>query len=429
MTLKKILWLTLAGLGAGVIYLFWFRPVFSKQPITSSTIDTMQVVPLPELLYDLPKDSFLIEEYAVGRNQNLSDILSRAGMEYARIHQVVQVTNPVFDVRRIRVGQPYTLFFTPDSLHELRHLVYAIDAREYLVCSFGDSLSASRKQKEVTLVERTAAAPIESSLWNAIAGQGLTPALAIELSEIFAWTVDFFGIEKGDYFKVIYTESLIDSVSVGIEQITAAAFYHRGKKYYAFRFEENGAWDYFDEKGNSLRKAFLKAPLKFSRISSRFSGGRLHPVLKIRRPHHGVDYAAPAGTPVYAIGDGRIVHKGWDAKGGGNYLKIKHNSVYTTVYMHLQGFAKGIAQGTQVRQGELIGFVGSTGLSTGPHLDFRVFRNDKPIDPLKMEAPSAEPVQAQYREAFLHRADSLQKSIKTIQLPNRSLIHELKERL
>ena len=207
----------------------------------------------------------------------------------------------------------------------------------------------------------------------------------------------------------------MDSTSIGVGQIKAALFRHHNRSYYAFLFDEDGEWNYFDEDGNSLRKAFLKAPLKFSRISSRFSSGRLHPVLKIRRPHHGVDYAAPAGTPVYAIGDGRVSHKGWDAKGGGNYLKITHNSVYTTVYMHLKGFAPGLTQGKQVRQGELIGFVGSTGLSTGPHLDFRVFKNDRPIDPLKMEAPSVEPVKAVNRARYTAYADSLKLIIDKIE--------------
>lgn len=412
--IKKKILLFVLGIAAILIIAFYIaNERLNWLAVTPSTIDTMQVAEMPpiELLYDIPKDSFLIEEYMVQHNQNLSDILLRSGVDYPTIHRLVSASDTVFDVRKIRVGQPYTLFYTPDTLRRLRHFVYTIDNTDYLIYSLGDSITARRRSKPVSIVDRTASARIESSLWNAITGQGLNPSLALELSEIFAWTVDFFGIEKGDYFKVLYQERFVDSTSIGVGQVKAALFRHRNRHYYAFHFNEDGEWNYFDENGNSLRKAFLKAPLKFSRISSRFSSGRLHPVLKIRRPHHGVDYAAPAGTPVYAIGDGRVTHKGWDAKGGGNYLKIKHNSVYTTVYMHLKGFAPGLSQGKQVRQGELIGFVGSTGLSTGPHLDFRVFQNDRPIDPLKMEAPSAEPVKAVHKERFMVHADSLKKMI------------------
>ena len=190
----------------------------------------------------------------------------------------------------------------------------------------------------------------------------------------------------------MYDELFVDSVSIGLGNIHAVEFEHGGKGNFAFRFFQDNQFEYFDETGASLRKAFLKAPLQFSRISSRFSNGRMHPVLRIRRPHHGVDYAAPKGTPVMSIGDGTVVAKAYEAAGGGNYLKIKHNSVYTTTYMHLSGYASGIVNGARVRQGDVIGYVGSPGLSTGPHLDFRVHKNGSPIDPLTMEAPPVEPV-------------------------------------
>lgn len=387
--------------------------------VTNKAVDTLTrvEVPAPELLYDIPRDSFLVEEYEVLRNENLSDIFSRAGVPYSKIHEMAQKADPVFDTRKIRSGQPYTFFYTPDSLRELRHWVYVINNTDYLVCSLaGDSSHVELKHKDVQTVERTVAAEINSSLWNAITDKGLTPSLALELSDIYAWTVDFFGIERGDYFKVIYSENMVDNQSVGIAEIKCALFVHHQREYYAFKFSEDSVSSYFDLEGNSLRKAFLKAPLKFSRISSRFSNGRMHPVLKIRRPHHGIDYAAPAGTPVYAIGDGHIIAKGWDKKGGGNYLKIKHNSIYTTVYMHLKNFAKGISNGSHVRQGDLIGFVGSTGLATGPHLDFRVFKGGKPIDPLKVDAPPVEPVSNDNVQQFMIYSDSLRNVIDAIAL-------------
>ena len=233
-------------------------------------------------------------------------------------------------------------------------------------------------------------------------------------------TIDFFGIEQGDNFKVIYTERYVGDTPIGIERIEAAFFTHHGKSFYAFYFEQDSTSSYFDLEGNSLRKTFLKAPLKFSRISSRFTHSRMHPVLKIRRPHHGIDYAAPTGTPVYAIGDGRIIAKGWDKKGGGNYVKIRHNSVYTTVYMHLNKFAKGLKNGDMVKQGDQIGTVGKTGLATGPHLDFRVYMNNQPIDPLKVEAPPVEPVSNDNIQEFINYSDSLRNILDAIKIePNR----------
>jgi len=216
--------------------------------------------------------------------------------------------------------------------------------------------------------------------------------LAIELSEIFAWTIDFFGIQQGDRYKVIYEESFVDSNSLGIDKITGAWIYHNENDFWAIPFVQDSVRSFFDEKGNSLRKAFLKAPLRFSRISSGFSHSRFHPVLKIRRPHHGVDYAAATGTPVHTVGDGVITKVGYQKNGGGNYVKIKHNSVYSTTYMHLSGFGKGVRQGVYVKQGDIIGYVGSSGLATGPHLDFRFYKNGSAVNPLKVEAPPVEPV-------------------------------------
>ena len=223
--------------------------------------------------------------------------------------------------------------------------------------------------------------------------QGASPDLAGMLADVYSWTIDFFGIQKNDSFAVYYQELYADSVRVATGQILAANFITGGNNHYAFRYiYHNERGEYFDEKGTSLRRAFLKAPLSYSRISSRFSNARVHPVTKVVRAHHGVDYAAPAGTPVYSVGDGVVITKAWDSKGGGNYLKIKHNSTYTTEYMHLRGFAAGINQGTHVSQGQLIGYVGATGVATGPHLDYRVFKNGTAIDPLSMDLPAVDPI-------------------------------------
>jgi murein DD-endopeptidase MepM/ murein hydrolase activator NlpD len=361
----------------------------------------------PVLKYGFPVDSFQIEDGTIRPNQHLSHILGDFGIGMGVIDQLAKLSKEIFDVRRIKVGNHYSIFQTADSLSEVRYFVYENSATDYYVFELFDSLKVYRGEKEVEIRMQTAYGEIESSLWNTMKKNGLDPMLALRLSDIYAWTIDFFAIQKGDRFRVVYEEMFVDSVSVGIGEIYAVQFDHYGKENFAFRFDQNERHEYFDKDGNSLRRAFLKAPLEFARISSGFSNSRMHPVLRIARPHHGVDYAAPAGTPVKSIGDGTIVTRTYQANGGGNYLKIKHNSVYTTVYMHLQGFAKGVTQGARVKQGQVIGYVGSTGLSTGPHLDFRVYKNGSPINPLHMEAPPAEPVHKDRIPEYIVMKDSL----------------------
>ncbi|MCY1721518.1 peptidoglycan DD-metalloendopeptidase family protein [Prolixibacteraceae bacterium Z1-6] len=369
----------------------------------------------PILMYGLPVDSFNIETGKVKNNQYLSQILNSVGVGMGTIDQIARKSKSVFDVRKIRSGEKYSIFSTPDSTNQARYFVYENSPVEYTVFELFDTLGIYQGAKEIETRRRTAQGVVESSLWNAMVNNGQDPMLALELSKIYAWTIDFFGIQSGDRYRVIYDENYVDSVSVGLGEIYAVEFDHYGEPNYAFRFEQDSIWDYFDDKGNSLRKTFLKAPLEFYRISSRFSNGRMHPVLRIRRPHHGVDYAAPKGTPVMSIGDGTVVAKGYQKGGGGNYLKIKHNSAYTTTYMHLSRFAKGIHVGKRVGQGDEIAYVGSTGLSTGPHLDFRVHMYGKPIDPLKMKADPVAPVQDQNMERYTLVKDSLMNELQMIQ--------------
>ncbi len=363
-------------------------------------------VKISNTLFDFPVDSFHIVEGVVKPNQNLGDILSGFGVTMAKIDQIARNAEGIYDVRKIRTGQHFYLFQSPDTARKARHLVYENNRIEYVTFGLADSLSVSLGRKKVRTEQHSASGIITSSLWNAMTDRHLNPGLAIEMSEMYAWTIDFFGIQKGDRFRILYQEQFVDSSSIGVGPIYAAEFEHMGKSYYAFRFSQDEGYDYFDDRGENLRKAFLKAPLVFSRISSHFSGSRMHPILRIRRPHYGVDYAAAKGTPVVTIGDGTIVERGFKG-GGGNTVKIKHNTVYTTHYLHLAGFAKGIVPGARVRQGEVIGYVGSTGLATGPHLDFRVYKNGTPTDPLKLDIPPGEPVKPGYKADFTVRKDSL----------------------
>jgi len=352
------------------------------------------------LLYDLVVDSLIIEHGQVKRNQFLADILLSKGVNYNVIDHIARKHKNVFDVRKIRAGNHFTFLLANDSIETPLYFIYEIDNTDYVVFNLTDSLTARKGYKPIERKIETAFGTINSSLWNAMIDGSYNPNLANELSEVYAWTIDFFGIQKGDQFEVMYEQLYVDNKPIGIGKILASRFQHHNKDLFAFYFEQDSLGDYFDENGQSLMRTFLKAPLKYSRISSGFSNARYHPVLKIYRPHHGVDYAAPSGTPVYAIGDGVVTRKGYQKGGGGNYLYIKHNGTYTTAYMHLKGFAKGVAQGVRVSQGQLIGYVGSTGLSTGPHLDFRFFRNGNAVYPLTVESPSAKPVDSANLEKY-----------------------------
>jgi murein DD-endopeptidase MepM/ murein hydrolase activator NlpD len=343
----------------------------------------------------------------VRKNQSLSDILSSYGVGFTAIHELAQLSLLKFDVRKIRAGNEYTLITANEYPHEPLYFIYKENPADYIVFRLKDTLQVTRGSKPIEKRIRTVGGVIESSLWNSLKENGSDPNLANELSEVYAWTIDFFGIQKGDFYQVIFEELSVEGEMIGFGKVLAANFHNLDKDNFSFWFIQNNEGDYFDDQGQSLRRAFLKAPLKFKRISSRFTHSRLHPVLKIRRPHLGVDYAADAGTPVQTIGDGSVIEKAYDKKGGGNYVKIKHNSTYTTVYMHLQGFARGLRTGSRVRQGDVIGYVGSTGLATGPHLDFRVYRNGQPIDPLKMESPPAKPVDPLNLAEFNVLKDSL----------------------
>ncbi|MCQ2608224.1 MAG: peptidoglycan DD-metalloendopeptidase family protein [Bacteroidales bacterium] len=378
--------------------------LFSCTSKENDNKDKDLVIEKDRFMYDIRINDFDVIRDTLKQGENLASLLYATGLNGQEVHAIVQKCDSVFSVRKFKKGNIYTKMFSDSTLV---YFVYDIDVENYLLINLSDSIpQVTKQQKEVYIEERHAKGTIETSLWNAMVDNNMDPNIAIALSEMYAWSIDFFGLQKGDSFKVVYTEKFVDSVSVGLESVKYAVFNHIGQDCYSIPFEQDGIVQYFDENGKSTRKAFLKAPLRYSRISSHFSNGRRHPILKIVRPHHGVDYAAPAGTPVQTIGDGVVVKKGYSG-GAGNMITIKHNASYTTTYMHLQRFAKGISTGSRVHQGQVIGYVGSTGLSTGPHLDFRVYKNGTPIDPLRMVSPPTNPVKEKDMPAFKHIADSL----------------------
>ena len=350
-------------------------------------------------MYGIPSDSFDLITGHIKRNGFLSEILLKHGVSMQEIDQVLKNSKSVFDVRKIRSGNNYILFCDRDSLAKAKYFVYEHDPTTCFVFSFNDSLNITPFRKEIKSEIKYSSGTIETSLWDAMVNGGLNKSLVFDLSNIFAWTVDFFGLQKGDNFKVIYEEFFIDGKSLGTGKIYGAQFNRTGSTITAIPFIQDGKESFFDFDGNSLRKAFLKAPLEFARITSHFSSARMHPILRIVRPHYGVDYAAPIGTPVKAIGDGRVTAC-TNEGGSGRMVRIQHNSVYATGYMHLSRFGEGVAPGKLVKQGDIIGYVGSSGLSTGPHLDFRFYMNGSPVDPLKVDAPPVEPVSEENKGRF-----------------------------
>jgi len=353
----------------------------------------------PTLLYGIAIDSLNIIKGHVRQNRFLSDIVEEFGITPKEVDKIVKSSSAIFDVRDIRAGHEYTLITGNESIPRLRYFIYEHDPSLLYIFSFNDSINITPFRYRTRSVIKYASVVIKSSLWEAMIDGGINPEVAVELSDIFAWTVDFFGLQKGDRFRVIYEERYIGEKSVGIGRIYGAEYTGAGIRVPAIPLIQDEKESYYDDEGNSLRKAFLKSPLRFSRISSRYSSGRMHPVLRIVRPHLGVDYAAPVGTPVYSIGDGKVISAGIEGESG-RIVRIRHNSVYSTAYLHLSGFGNGVYAGATVRQGDIIGYVGSSGMSTGPHLDFRFFKNGYPVDPLKVEAPAVEPVKEENRERF-----------------------------
>lgn len=373
----------------------------SVPPVTAENADSLKSSARAEerLLHGIPVDTYNVVTGRVRKNQFISTLLADYGVPWNNIEQLLSENRELFDARKVRTGNEYSFFITKDTLNRADFFIYNHDPSVTYIFSLNDSLTILKFTAEVKKVLRYASGTIKTSLWEAAVENNLNPNLSAELSEIYAWTIDFFGLQVGDRFKVIYEEEYIGDKPIGTGKIHAALFEHGGASIYAIPFIQDLVQSYFDTTGASLRKAFLKAPLAFSRISSRFTGARMHPILKIVRPHYGVDYAAPLGTPVLSIGDGRVTEAAYQS-GSGRIVKIRHNSVYSTAYMHLSRFGEGIRAGVYVKQGQTIGYVGSSGLSTGPHLDFRFYRNGSPVDPLKVEAPPVEPVAPEGKELF-----------------------------
>lgn len=390
--------------------------MFSCSSNTDSAVfhsTELSVAEKPAERFGLVWDAFALDSGTVKRGQSLSHLLSPAGLSQAEIGEVALSSQSVYDVRRMKSGQKWWIAFRQDSIQTPSYLIYQRNAIDYakfaLEAPYGVLLE---KLPTDTIVER-AKGVIEQALYVDLEVAGAPSSLALAMASVYAWTVDFSRLQKGDAFDVLYERTYVSGEPKGIPRVIACHFQHRGKNLSAYRYNQGEGLDYFDEEGQSLRKAFLKAPVEFSRISSRYNLKRFHPVLNRTKAHLGTDYAAPTGTPIVSVGDG-VVSKSSFTKGNGKYVKIRHNSTYETQYLHMS--RRAVSVGERVRQGQVIGYVGSTGLATGPHVCFRFWKNGKQVDHLREEFPPSTPIKtesmADYERSMIQLREDIEKTQK-----------------
>lgn len=370
----------------------------------------------PIVLYGMVVNDLHVTEDYVKRNQLVADLFEGHYISPKVWQQLNTLPRTLFDFRKIAANKKYTLITNHDSLKSVRAMIYEPNPIDYVVFHMEDSLLVEVCQREVNVLEKVTAGVIQSNLSQTVAALGISNDLTNKFVDIFAWQVDFQRLQKGDRFKIIYEESVVEGKPIGIGKISGIYFEHFKSPYYAFPFDQGEGVDYFDEKGNSLRKALLKYPIEFTRISSYYNLTRFHPIAKVIRAHKGTDFAAPTGTPIRSAGDGIVLEAQYKTNSG-NYVKVKHNATFTTGYLHMSKIASGMAPGTRVRQGQVIGYVGTTGLSTGPHLCYRFFKNGAEVDPFKIELPPSQPIEKDKEAAYSVVKEKMRKQLDLIPFP------------
>jgi murein DD-endopeptidase MepM/ murein hydrolase activator NlpD len=371
-----------------------------KKELPAVTLESLvEIKELPKLdSYGFEEGKYAISEGRVRRNESLYIILRDLDVSPQTIKQIEDKSRGIYRTNRIQAGQRYLAY--AEENNAVNRLILHDNVLEYVVFDWSEGVNVQKGRKAITTKVVETSGVITSSLYMSLLENNIDPLLGNRLSEIFGWQIDFFRIYENDSYKVIYEQQYVDGEPFGVGKVLAAEFNHRSEVYDAFFFETEDRAGYFDSEGKGVQKALLKAPFKYSqRVSSGFSHNRFHPVLKTRRPHYGVDYAAPLGTPVISVGEGEIVEARYRGANG-NIVKIRHNSTYTTAYLHLNGFASGIRPGVRVKQGQVIGYVGKTGRVTGVHLDYRVYKNGQPVNPLKVKLPPSKSISEQYLTQF-----------------------------
>ena len=416
MLLGKVKTTLLALTGAAGILYFSYSAKDAAAPASAlpsaAHAAVLEAAPIKKQ-FGIYEEGFDVGRHKIRSGQYFGDILGSCGLDQRYLHNLSVKYRDVFDVKRLKSGKYYTLFSSRQT-GKPAYFVYETNDIEYVVYDFlKDTVFAATK--EVQFAEKTASGTIKSSLYQTFYDNDIDPQVGMELADIFGWVIDFYRLQQGDRFKVIYQEKLVEGKPAGVHRVLSAVFNHAGNDFYAFYYQPDSLsrGEYFDESAHSLRKAFLKSPLKFSRISSRFSKSRLHPVLKTYKPHLGVDYAAPTGTPILSVGDGIVVEAHY-TKNNGNFVKIRHNNTYSTQYLHMSKFAAGVKPGAKVSQGQVIGYVGSTGLATGPHVCFRFWKNGVQVDPLKVAIPPSEPVSAKYLGDYNKKVTEMKKEMESL---------------
>ncbi len=386
--------------------------VLKKEEIAPE--ETVPAIKQPApIVYGIPTDSLEIVEGTVERGENLSLILQNYNISPVTIDLLARKAKKVFNVRRISANRNYTILHLRDSAQTAQYFIYEPNEVEYVVYDLRGELAITKEKREVEIVERMIGGVIENSLFDAILAAGGSAQLVNHFADIYAWRLDLNRIQPGDKFKLVYEEKLVNGNSIGFGKIKSAYFEHEGEPLFAIAFEQGNRTGYYDQNGKSLKKAFLREPLEFSRISSRFSKSRFHPVQKRYKPHLGTDFAARRGTPIRTVGDGVVLEAAF-TRGNGYYVKIRHNKTYATQYLHMSKFAKGIRRGARVKQGQTIGYVGSTGLATGPHLCYRFWKNGRQVDALRVKLPLAEPISRKNKTAFASLKEETMKKMEAL---------------
>lgn len=400
---KKILYFggTALVLGFSFFLLFAYTSIFTLPADYETVVDSSRLVKTdkPIVKYGMLVNGLMVKEGYVKQNQRFAELVEGSFISPQVWRQLNLLPRKTFDFRRIAFSKKYTLITQTDSLKTAVALVYEPSPIEYVVFHLKDSLWIELGQREIKTEKKSISGTINSSLSETIQALTISPDLTNKFVDIFGWQVDFQHLQKGDRFKLIYEENTVEGQPYSIGKILGIYFEHFDHGYYAFPFDQGEGVDYFDEEGNSLRKALLKYPIEFTRISSRYSLSRFHPVVKVFRAHLGTDFAAATGTPIRTVGDGIVLEAQYSTNNG-NYVKIRHNGTYSTGYLHMSKIAGGVATGAHVSQGQTIGYVGSTGLATGPHLCYRFWRNGVQVDALRVELPPSKPVDKKYWTEF-----------------------------
>ncbi len=417
------------ALSAVVIYLALNPDTVSGISTKTSPSKELSSFPVPELKerYGFVYNYFDVSEGTIEKNEFLSVILDRYGVGAAQVDVLAKKLRQLPNRPTLRVGRDYTVLSDPET-KEAEYFIYEPNAYRFFVYDLRDTMRVYEVEKEVEKKVVTNSGVIESSLWNAIVGNDMSFAIASKMEDALQWSVDFHHVQKGDRFRLYFEEDWIEGERVGVGKLIGAHYQADGNDYYAIRFKNDNYDGFFDPEGRPMKKAFLKSPVKYARISSAYNLRRFHPILKRTKPHYGTDYAAPRGTPILAVANGYIERIG-RTRGNGNFIKIKHDKVYATQYLHMNGFAKGMKKGTRVTQGQTIGYVGSTGLATGPHVCFRFWKNGKQVDHRRQNLPPPDPIPESDMEQFGNIKDEIMGILQGLEFRNKPKEEEVLDTL